>query len=117
MHCGTKILAKEILEKIELTINDFGIEIDIASQIAKKNFRIYEYGISYFSRSKSEGKKITWIDGILCYYYFFKVRFVNNDNAIILSIIYSSIYMAFVGSYFSMGYGTLILMIIWIRKI
>ena len=59
LHCGTKIISKEVINKIKLTIKDFGIEIDIASQIAKNQFQIYEYGISYFSRTKQQGKKIT----------------------------------------------------------
>ena len=42
-------------------MNDFGIEIDLASQIVRNNFFIYEYGVSYFFRSKAQGKKITWV--------------------------------------------------------
>tara|TARA_Y100000590_G_C15731197_1_gene1017093 strand:+ start:2742 stop:3758 length:1017 start_codon:yes stop_codon:yes gene_type:complete len=113
LHCGTKIISREVIEKIKLSINDFGFEIDIASQIAKNNFQIYEYGVSYFSRSKLEGKKITWIDGILSYYYFFKTRFINNDISTLLSIIYSSFYMGFVGSYFGMSLGKSIVIIIF----
>lgn len=105
LHCGTKIIAKEIIDKIKLTINDFGIEIDVASQIAKSNYKIYEYGVSYFSRTKLQGKKVTWIDGILSYYYLFKTRFIDNDLSVILSIFYSILYMIFVGSYFGMGIG------------
>ena len=105
LHCGTKIISKEIINKIKLTIKDFGIEIDIATQIAKNNYQIYEYGISYFSRTKQQGKKITWLDGILSYYYLFKTRFIDNDISIILSIIYTISYMVFIGSYFGMGIG------------
>ena len=105
LHCGTKIIAKEVIDKIKLSINDFGIEIDVATQIAKKNYRIYEYGVSYFSRTKSQGKKVTWIDGILSNYYLFKIRFIDNDFPVLLSIFYSSIYMAYVGSYFGLGIG------------
>ena len=39
-------------------LNDFGLEIDIASQIIKNNFFIYEVGVSYFSRTVKGGKKI-----------------------------------------------------------
>jgi len=111
LHCGTKIITKEVIDKIKLKINDFGFEIDIASQVVKNNFTVYEFGISYFSRSKSEGKKITWIDGILCYYYLFKVRYLDNEISVQLSIIYSVIYMAYVGSYFSLGLGKIIVVI------
>ena len=69
--------------------------------------------MSYFSRSKSEGKKITWVDGMLSYYYFFKIRFINNDISILLSIIFSAIYMGFVGSYFGMSIGKNIVVLIF----
>ena len=114
LHCGTKIISKEIIDKIKLTIKDFGIEIDIASQITKNNYQIYEYGISYFSRTKKQGKKITWFDGILSYYYLFKTRFIDNDISIILSIIYTISYMVFIGSYFGMGIGKVMAIIFFI---
>ena len=75
VHCGTKIVSKKIIENIKLTLNDFGFEIDIASQIAKRKYTIHEFGLSYYARSIKEGKKITWLDGIKCYYYLLKLRF------------------------------------------
>ena len=114
LHCGTKIISKEIIDKINLSITDFGFEIDIAAQIAKNDYDIYEYGISYFSRSKKEGKKITWVDGLKSYYYLFKTRFIQNPFSTNLSIIFSSIYMVYVGSFFGMGIGKDILMILFL---
>ncbi len=105
VHCGLKILDRSVIEKINLTINDFGIEIDLASQIVRNNFFIYEYGVSYYFRTKRQGKKITWVDGIKSFYYLIKARFFDNSRYVNLSIIYSSIYMAYVGSYFGMGLG------------
>ncbi len=105
LHCGTKIVHREVLDKIDLKINDFGFEIDIASQIAKNKYQIYEYGISYIARTKKEGKKITWVDGIKSYFYIFKSRFIDNSYSTILSIFFSSLYMAFIGSYFGLGTG------------
>ena len=99
VHCGLKILHRNVVEKIKLTVNDFGIEIDLASQIVRNNFYIYEFGVSYFFRSKAEGKKITWIDGLKSFYYLIKSRFFDNSLSTNLSILYSSIYMAFVGSH------------------
>lgn len=113
LHCGTKIISRKVLNKINLTVKDFGIEIDIASQISKNNFLIYEYGISYFGRSHGEGKKITWVDGLLSYYYLVKTRFIDNDISILLSIIYSIIYMVFVASYFGEGNGKNLIMILF----
>ncbi|MDC3023661.1 glycosyltransferase family 2 protein [Pelagibacteraceae bacterium] len=114
VHCGLKILHRSVVEKINLSINDFGIEIDLASQIVRSDFFIYEYGISYFFRSKEEGKKITWIDGLKSFYYLFKVRFFHNSYSTNLSVIYSSIYMAFVGSFFGMGLGNALFIILFL---
>ena len=115
VHCGLKIIERSVIEKINLSINDFGIEIDLASQIVKNKFFIYEFGVSYYFRSKNEGKKITWLDGIKSFYYLIKVRFFDNPISTNLSILYSSIYMAYVGSYFGMGFGkTLFILIFYI---
>ena len=113
VHCGLKILHRSVIERINLTVNDFGIEIDLASQIVRNNFFIYEYGVSYYFRTKSQGKKITWLDGLKSFYYLFKVRFIDNSSSTNLSILYSSIYMAYVGSYFGMGLGNLLFIIIF----
>ena len=110
LHCGTKIISKEVKEKINLSINDFGFEIDLATQISKNNFEIFEYGISYFARTKDEGKKITWIDGLKSYFYFFKTRFIDNNLSVQFSIMLTVLYMIYVGSHFGMGIGNILSM-------
>ena len=112
VHCGTKIVTRNVLKKIDLKIKDFGFEIDFASQVAKNNFDIFEYGISYFARTIEEGKKITWVDGIKSYYYLFKTRFIDNDLSTQLSILFSAAYMMYIGSHFSMGSGQYIIVFI-----
>ena len=111
VHCGLKILHRSVIEKIKLSVNDFGIEIDLASQIVRNNFFIYEFGVSYFFRSKTQGKKITWVDGLKSFYYLLKVRFFDNSYSTNISILYSTIYMAYVGSYFGMGLGNTLFII------
>ena len=113
VHCGLKILHRSVIEKIRLTVNDFGIEIDLASQIVRNNFFIYEFGVSYYSRTKRQGKKITWIDGLKSFYYLIKARFFDNTISTNLSVLYSSIYMAYVGSHFGMGLGRNLFIIIF----
>jgi glycosyltransferase involved in cell wall biosynthesis len=113
IHCGLKIFHRKVYKKINLSVNDFGLEIDIASQIIKNNYFIYEVGVSYFSRTVRAGKKITWLDGLKSYYYLFKARFLDNKTPTLISIIISPIYMTFVGSYFGMGLGNTLFMIIF----
>ena len=111
VHCGLKIFHRDVYEKINLTVNDFGLEIDLASQIIKNKYYIYEVGVSYFSRTISAGKKITWIDGLKSYYYLFKARFLDNPISTKISIIISCIYMTYVGSHFGMGIGNTLFII------
>ena len=111
VHCGLKILERSVIDKLKLSVNDFGIEIDLAAQIVRNNFFIYEFGVSYFFRSKAQGKKITWVDGLKSFYYLIKVRFFDNSTSTNLSILYSSLYMAFVGSHFGMGLGNTLFII------
>jgi glycosyltransferase involved in cell wall biosynthesis len=113
IHCGLKIFHRNVYKNIDLSVNDFGLEIDIASQIIKNNYFIYEVGVSYFSRTIKAGKKITWLDGLKSYYYLFKARFLDNTTSTLISIIISPIYMTFVGSYFGMGLGNTLFMIIF----
>ena len=113
IHCGLKIFHRNIYKKINLSVNDFGLEIDIASQIIKHNFFIYEVGVSYFSRTVNDGKKITWVDGLKSYYYLFKARFLDNTPSTLISIIISPIYMSYVGFFFGMGVGNTLFVIIF----
>ena len=105
LHTGTKVIKSKLIKNLELTLNRFGLEIDMSSQIAKKNYNIYEYGISYVERTKRQGKKITYVDGLLSYYFLFKTRFLQNDAATSLSILYSLCFMTYAGTYFGMGQG------------
>ena len=105
LHTGTKVIKSKLIKNLKLTLNRFGLEIDMSSQIAKKNYSIYEYGISYVERSKSQGKKITFIDGLLSYYFLFKTRFIQNDLPTLVSLFYSTLFMSYIGSHFGFGIG------------
>ena len=69
METGYKVFRKEILDKVNLTENRFGIEPEITAKIARlPNVRIYEVGISYFGRTYEEGKKIGIKDAFRAFY-------------------------------------------------
>lgn len=48
----------------DLKAQRFGFEPEITARVAKSKARVYEIGISYYGRSKEEGKKIGMKDGI-----------------------------------------------------
>lgn len=55
-------LARELARN--LVSQRFGFEPEITARIAKHGARVYEIGISYYGRSKEEGKKIGLSDGL-----------------------------------------------------
>jgi glycosyltransferase involved in cell wall biosynthesis len=67
METCYKAFRIEVLRKITLHEQRFGIEPEMTAKIArlaqKENIRIYEVGISYSGRTYAEGKKIGWKDG------------------------------------------------------
>ena len=68
MECGYKVFRSDVLKKITLNQNRFGFEPEITAKISKMNIRIFEVGVSYFGRTYSEGKKITYKDALNALY-------------------------------------------------
>ena len=60
-----KVFKSEILKDINLKSNRFGFEPEFTAKVARMKLRIYEVPISYSGRTYSEGKKITWKDGLM----------------------------------------------------
>ncbi len=66
METCYKMFARKVIDEIgpKLVSNRFDIEPEITARIAKGKYRVFEIGISYGGRTKAEGKKIGWKDGI-----------------------------------------------------
>ena len=64
METCYKAVRRDVLSKIKLESDRFGFEVEIAAKLARLKARIYEVPISYSGRDYSQGKKITWKDGI-----------------------------------------------------
>jgi glycosyltransferase involved in cell wall biosynthesis len=75
METGYKVFSKKVIDSITLKCDRFGFEPEITSKIARKNFRIFEVPISYSGRDYSEGKKITWKDGVAALWFIIRFRF------------------------------------------
>ncbi len=77
IECGYKVFKKKILDQCNLKENTFTFETEVTMKVSKKNYIIYEVGVSYSGRTVEEGKKIKLKDGILAIYTIFKYRFFN----------------------------------------
>jgi glycosyltransferase involved in cell wall biosynthesis len=55
-----KVFRREVIAAIAPTLreNGFGVDPELTAKIARREYRIYEVGISYFGRTYQEGKKI-----------------------------------------------------------
>ncbi len=64
METCYKAFRTEIIQAIAIKEKRFGFEPEITAKLAKRRYRIYEVGISYYGRTYDEGKKIGWKDGV-----------------------------------------------------
>ena len=72
-----KVFKSNIIKKIKIEENGFGIEAEITAKISRKKYKIYEVGISYYGRTYQEGKKITWRDGFKAIFCILKYNMKN----------------------------------------
>lgn len=72
-----KVFKTSIIKSIDLKCNKFEFCPEITAKIAKKGIKIFEVPIRYEPRSKKEGKKIRWIDGIQAVFTLIKYRFIE----------------------------------------
>jgi glycosyltransferase involved in cell wall biosynthesis len=64
METGYKVLRSDLWRRLGLSGTRFDIEPDITARILRLGYRIHEVPIRYYARSRAEGKKLTWLDGV-----------------------------------------------------
>lgn len=64
METGHKAFRKEVLDSIEIVEDRFGVEPELTAKVARGKWRVVEAPIRYYPRSRAEGKKIGFRDGI-----------------------------------------------------
>lgn len=77
METGFKVFRKKVIEGITIRAKRFDVEPELTAKVLKKGYQIYEVPISYFGRKFSEGKKLTWRDGVVAVWTLIKYRFIN----------------------------------------
>ncbi len=74
MEVGYKVFRADVLQRLRLRSDRFGIEPEFTVKVAKLGCRVYEVPIAYHGRTYAEGKKITWRDGMAALYYILRFR-------------------------------------------
>jgi SAM-dependent methyltransferase len=62
---GYKAFRIDVVRRLSLESNRFGVEAEITAKIARLGCRVYEVPVSYYGRTYEEGKKVRWTDGLL----------------------------------------------------
>jgi glycosyltransferase involved in cell wall biosynthesis len=82
METCYKVFRTDVLKRLSLVSNRFGIEPEITAKVARLGCPIYEVPISYDGREYWEGKKIGWRDVVPAVWTIFKYAIVDDrDNA------------------------------------
>jgi glycosyltransferase involved in cell wall biosynthesis len=80
METCYKVCRTDVLRRMRLTSNRFGIEPELTAKIARLGCRIYEVPITYHGREYWEGKKIGWKDGLAAIWTIFKYAFIDEHE-------------------------------------
>jgi dolichol-phosphate hexosyltransferase len=59
-----KLMPLTLFRSLRIRSAGFGMEAEITAKLLRQRIRPYEVPISYRARSREEGKKITWRDGV-----------------------------------------------------
>ena len=64
METCYKVMRMEAARKLRLTARGFELEPEITGGLLNLGYHIYEVPVRYRARSREEGKKLTWKDGV-----------------------------------------------------
>jgi glycosyltransferase involved in cell wall biosynthesis len=59
-----KLMPVDLYRSLNVRSRGFGMEAEVTGKLLRRRVRPYEVPISYRARSRQEGKKITWQDGV-----------------------------------------------------
>jgi glycosyltransferase involved in cell wall biosynthesis len=59
-----KLMPLDLYRSLQIKSKGFGMEAEVTGKLLRNGYRPYELPISYRARTREEGKKITWKDGV-----------------------------------------------------
>lgn len=69
-----KVATTDVWRTIKIRSNGFGIEPEVTGKFLRSGERIFEVPIRYRARSREEGKKLRWTDGVKALWILMRVR-------------------------------------------
>jgi glycosyltransferase involved in cell wall biosynthesis len=59
-----KLMPLDLYRALDIHSRGFGMEAEVTGKLLRRRIRPYEVPVTYSARSREEGKKITWRDGV-----------------------------------------------------
>ncbi|MFI5906515.1 glycosyltransferase family 2 protein [Dactylosporangium sp. NPDC051541] len=69
-----KLMPLALYRSLDVKSKGFGMEAEVTGKLLRRKHRPFEVPISYAARTREEGKKITWKDGVEALWILFKER-------------------------------------------
>ena len=74
LHTCLKLLPLSMFRELPVKENGFGLDTELTAMLLARGVRLYEVPIHYKARSREEGKKLTWGDGVDSTWILLRVR-------------------------------------------
>jgi dolichol-phosphate mannosyltransferase len=82
METAYKMIRRDVFDRLQLECRRFDFEPEITAKLRRCRYEIREVPISYKPRTKKEGKKIKWQDGIVAVRVLLRYRLAPLDRIV-----------------------------------
>jgi glycosyltransferase involved in cell wall biosynthesis len=73
-----KVMPLALYRELDVRATGFGMEAELTAKLLRRGVRPYEVPIDYTARSREEGKKLTWRDGVEALWILTRIRFTGH---------------------------------------
>jgi hypothetical protein len=80
METCYKVMRLDVARQLQLTARGFELEPQITGGLLNLGHQIYEVPVNYRARTRAEGKKLTWTDGLRAIQTLCMVRLRRNED-------------------------------------
>jgi dolichol-phosphate hexosyltransferase len=81
METGFKVMRTSLLRRLGLRGDRFDVEPEITGRVLRLGYRIYEVPVDYAARTRAQGKKLTWRDGVMAMFVLLRIR-LSTDRSL-----------------------------------
>ena len=75
-----KLMPLQLYRSLDIRSQGFGLEAEITGKLLRRGVRPYEVPVSYRARTREQGKKITWRDGVEALWILARARFSDGGR-------------------------------------